>query len=494
MLLLKRFGDSALSYLKKIKEHVRELEKQLHFALFIQPVVALFLSFITLILMTNLFLYYFIDSQVDQRIKQQFLYLDQRYGQQNNYSIEQNNLFQATYLILDKNLNVQYHSNSIDDEAAKDNNESILNLLKNKNMIKQIIKENNNATEKSDAHSFTIEDDHYYLDIKEYQGILKDYYIKASASGEKYTVVTYVRTTPLTHFIIMINCMLILLSLLIGLFTWRRQYLISLNLSRSFEQIENNLIDAGNRQLKLPMKILDYNEFNTMQTTIKQMDGQISESENKQKLFFQNASHELRTPLMSIQGYAESISNNIIDDPKQAADIISAESGKMKKLVNEILLLSKLGNKDSLIEFETISLTDLVYDVTWPFQAQAEKRGIKFTHNFEKSYTEIYANEDYLKTAISNIIMNALRYATSQITISIKVLQNATILSIANDGQAISSEDLPHIFERFYKGKDGQTGIGLAVAKEIIEKHQGDISVKSTEEETQFIILLPRNK
>lgn len=140
MLLLKRFGDSALSYLKKIKEHVRELEKQLHFALFIQPVVALFLSFITLILMTNLFLYYFIDSQVDQRIKQQFLYLDQRYGQQNNYSIEQNNLFQATYLILDKNLNVQYHSNSIDDEAAKDNNESILNLLKNKNMIKQIMK------------------------------------------------------------------------------------------------------------------------------------------------------------------------------------------------------------------------------------------------------------------------------------------------------------------------------------------------------------------
>lgn len=140
---------------------------------------------------------------------------------------------------------------------------------------------------------------------------------------------------------------------------------------------------------------------------------------------------------------------------------------------------------------ENLSLTDLIYDITWSLQINSIMKNIQFEHRFDADYIEINANEEYLGTAISNILCNALRYATSKMIISIESSSRPLKLTISNDGEPISDQDLPYIFERFYKGKGGQTGIGLALTKEIIEKHHGKLSVSSTERETSFQLLLP---
>lgn len=491
MSLLRLFGDSVLNYLKKIKQSIGDLQKQLRFALFFQPIAILVMSFFALIVTTNLFLNYFIDSQVDQRIQQQFLYLDQKYSQENGNPIEPTNLFEATYAILDEKSEVVYASNGLDNEYSQVHLKNILGYLKRHKIMESVIKENHNAAQSGDAQLLEVGDDHYFFDVKSYQGQLESYYIKKAASGQAYKVVTYVRTTPLIRFVVLINCVLILLSLIICLLAWRKYFVSSNKLRRSFEQIEDNLIKTGNRQLTLPMEKLDYNEFNLMQSTIEKVDGMIAASEERQKQFFQNASHELRTPLMSIQGYAESIVHELSENPHQAALVIYEESQRMKELVNEILLLSRLDSQLLPLSLETLSLTDLIYDITWALKAESQKRHITFEHNFDNDYVVVNANEDYLKTALSNIMTNALRYAKSRIVIRVDSSIRPIELAITNDGEAIDSRDLPHIFERFYKGKGGQTGIGLALTKEIIEKHFGSVSVTSTEKETTFLVKLP---
>ena len=103
---MKPFGDLVLNYLKKLHQSHNSWKKQLRFALYVQPIAILIVSFAGLIVTTDLFLHYFIDSQIDQRIQQQFAYLDQKYQNKDDYQIASTNLFEASYLILDKNSSI----------------------------------------------------------------------------------------------------------------------------------------------------------------------------------------------------------------------------------------------------------------------------------------------------------------------------------------------------------------------------------------------------
>lgn len=123
-------------------------------------------------------------------------------------------------------------------------------------------------------------------------------------------------------------------------------------------------------------------------------------------------------------------------------------------------------------------------------KAKADERGITFEHHFDDDYLEIEADEKLLERAFTNILSNAVRYAKTQISISGKLIENQLQITISNDGEAISEQDQEHLFERFYKGKGGHFGIGLAITKEIVERHKGTITVISNAQETSFIIYL----
>lgn len=193
--------------------------------------------------------------------------------------------------------------------------------------------------------------------------------------------------------------------------------------------------------------------------------------------YFQNASHELKTPIMSIQGYAEGISTGVLHDNKKAADVIMTESDRMSNLVEEILILSKIDTGSAGLNNakEPINISDLICDCLNRIYEQAESRNIDIKVNIENENLQISGNEIQLERVFFNIISNALRYAKSTIEVGIFTEKKWIRIEIFNDGDGISDDDLPHIFERFYKGNGGQHGIGLSITQEIILLHKGKI-------------------
>lgn len=196
------------------------------------------------------------------------------------------------------------------------------------------------------------------------------------------------------------------------------------------------------------------------------------------KYFFQNASHDLKTPIMNMQGYAEGISTNVIKDHTRAAEVILNESERMGNLVEEILYLSRLDCGQVNINNEKVDISELIYFCLGRIELEATQKSIDIQVIMGK-IPEIKGDEVWLEKAISNILSNALRYARTKITLTCTAEKKYIKIVIGDDGAGINEKDISHIFERFYKGKEGNTGIGLAIAKEAVKLHRGSITVRN---------------
>lgn len=216
----------------------------------------------------------------------------------------------------------------------------------------------------------------------------------------------------------------------------------------------------------------------------------LEDTDKKMKQFFENVSHELKTPIMSIQGYAEGIEQGIMKDNKAAARVIMSESEKMTNMVNQILELSKLESGALKVYFQNNDIAEIIYECLERLTSVADKKGIAFNVNISKS-CNLSCDSDMIEKVILNILTNALRYARSEIGVDLYVNSNDVKVCITDDGGALTEEDAQHIFERFYRGKAGLTGVGLSLAKEIIMIHKGTIHV-DTKPRTRFTIVLNR--
>lgn len=208
----------------------------------------------------------------------------------------------------------------------------------------------------------------------------------------------------------------------------------------------------------------------------------IERGQERQKKFFENASHELKTPLMSIQGYAEGIYDGVIEDHQHAVSVIMSETDKMSELVDEILCLSRIESGAVKLNMETVSVAEVVNNCLVSIESVVLTKQIKIETNLLPG--NVYADAAQLETAVINILVNAAKYAKTRIEIQ----YDRKSLSIWNDGAGIDKEEANHIFDRFYIGKNGNTGIGLALTREIIEQFGWKISVENYEDGTRFVI------
>lgn len=216
-----------------------------------------------------------------------------------------------------------------------------------------------------------------------------------------------------------------------------------------------------------------------------------NEKDESMKNFFANASHELKTPLMAIRGYADGIRAGIVEQDKACA-VISKETERMTGLVNDILEFSKLDSGVAQPYMAENDVREILYDTVNILEPTAEQRGIRLSVHLPEPL--LYrCDEDMLFSVFSNLLTNSLRYAQHEILITAGKQKNTPHLHvrISNDGAVISREDLAHLFERFYKGNGGQTGIGMALSLEYVKLHQGDIEVFVMDGRTVFEIVLP---
>ncbi|WP_078545987.1 ATP-binding protein [Litchfieldia alkalitelluris] len=223
------------------------------------------------------------------------------------------------------------------------------------------------------------------------------------------------------------------------------------------------------------------------------------------KDFIANVSHELRTPIAMLQGYSEAIIDDIAsteEEKKEIVKVINDESLRMGRLVNELLDLARMEAGHITLNKEDVNLDHFIEKVIRKFQGLAKDKGIhlkSIKNQSELGYLLI--DVDRIEQVLTNLIDNAIRHTDEfgYVTLTSTAQENGVLFEISDSGTGIPEEDLPFVFERFYKadkartrGRSG-TGLGLAIAKNIVDSHNGEISVHSKiNEGTTFTFFLPR--
>ena len=216
----------------------------------------------------------------------------------------------------------------------------------------------------------------------------------------------------------------------------------------------------------------------------------IEKEAERQQTFFQNASHELKTPLMAIQGYAEGIQAGVMD-AGGAAEVILKESDRMTELVDELLDISKIDMGRQTLTLSEMDVRELLYDSIRAVEPAVSAGGIAIVPDFPEEPVMVSCDDTRLRRAVTNILSNGVRYARSELCLTCRTDKRNVTIRIQDDGDGIATEDLLHIFDRFYMGKSGKSGIGLALTKEIIHLHKGTIRAYNGDGGAVFEITIP---
>lgn len=220
--------------------------------------------------------------------------------------------------------------------------------------------------------------------------------------------------------------------------------------------------------------------------------------------FVSNVSHELRTPIAMLQGYSEAIIDGVVQSEEEKDEmirIIYDESQRMNRLVSDLLTLARTESGKMRLYKDFLPVASTFERMTYKFSQIAREKQV--TLRFVSEYTDDYfieMDEDRIEQVLTNLIDNALRYTPPNGTVQVSVWRQVGTarIEVRDTGQGIPKEDLPFVFERFYKadkartrGKGG-TGLGLAIAKNIVEAHNGTIKVESIQNVgTTFTFELP---
>ncbi len=219
--------------------------------------------------------------------------------------------------------------------------------------------------------------------------------------------------------------------------------------------------------------------------------------------FAANVSHELKTPLTSIRGFVETLQAGAIDNPEMAhkfLNIIMMETERLTRLINDILSISKLESGDDAVATERIRLDKKACDICEMLEIHAQEKQVTLNYHLNSDPVYIIGNPDRVEQMLINLTENAIKYNREGGSVTVQVFANnrEANVTISDTGIGIAEENLPRLFERFYrvdKGRSrqmGGTGLGLAIVKHIVRSMKGEIEVHSKlGEGTEFLVTLP---
>jgi len=223
--------------------------------------------------------------------------------------------------------------------------------------------------------------------------------------------------------------------------------------------------------------------------------------EKMRRDFVSNVSHELRTPIASVKALAESLQEGALDDPSVAKDFLSridSEADKLAQMVQELGELSRIESGEAPLRKETVSIVEVIGRAVQRLKAQADRAGLDMGIHIPTDLPMVTADRDRVEQVLVNLIHNAIKFTPlgGNIQISAESEDSMIVVSVADSGVGIPADDLPRIFERFYKAdkarSGGGTGLGLSIAKHIVEAHGGRIWAESTEGKgSTFYFTLP---
>lgn len=243
--------------------------------------------------------------------------------------------------------------------------------------------------------------------------------------------------------------------------------------------------------------------FNEMADILTTNIDKLKEVENLRRELIANVSHDLRTPIAIIRGYLETLQMKedtiTVEDRKRYIDIVSQSTVKLEKLVNELFELSKLEANQIRPQKEPFIISELVNDISSKYQIIAIDKKIKIETYLSKELAPVLADISLIERVIQNLLDNALKFTPEGGTISIiteKCLNNTVKITISDTGIGIPEKDRERIFARYYRANNytdlkNSTGLGLAIAKKILDLHDSTLELISAEEKgSSFIFKL----
>ncbi len=252
-------------------------------------------------------------------------------------------------------------------------------------------------------------------------------------------------------------------------------------------------IEAGEAGRFFSARLVPVRERNTTNLIIFLKD--ITEEkrvETIKKDFVANVSHELRTPLASIKGYAETLLDGGLEEKNTLMEflrVIDRHATRMSRLIDDLLILSRLESHQMAFQFAPVDINELVASIISGLEKQARDKGLKLSYSLQDGLPKALGDRDRLEQVITNLLDNAIKYTHSggavKIETSLANDDNAIRVMVQDTGIGIPRNDIPRIFERFYRVDKarsrelGGTGLGLAIVKHIIQGHNGRVFVES---------------
>jgi two-component system, OmpR family, sensor histidine kinase BaeS len=286
------------------------------------------------------------------------------------------------------------------------------------------------------------------------------------------------------------------LSLLLGLF-------FSSTLTRPLKELINATRDVAQGNLEREVPVRSKDELGELTKSFNQMSSQLKQSRDLRRNMTADIAHELRTPLSIILGHAEALSEGKLNPSPETFDIVYDEAKRLSLLVEDLRTLSLSEAGELTLELQPLSPSDLIDRVVGAYLPKARTLDVSLETNEDASLPDINADSHRIIQVFGNLLENALRYTSSggRIKLSARSVSDEVEFRIQDNGPGISEVDLPHIFDRFYRGdksrsrQDGGSGLGLAISKSIIEAHDGRIWAESAVNEgTTIVFVLPMFK
>jgi two-component system sensor histidine kinase CssS len=266
---------------------------------------------------------------------------------------------------------------------------------------------------------------------------------------------------------------------------------LSRNISKPIKKLRDHAEKIASRDFKSRVDIKTGDEIESLAQAMNKIANDLNDYDLSQKRFLQNVSHEFKTPLMSIMGYAEGIRDGVIEDKEKAFNVMIGECERLQRLVNEVLFLSKLETIEDFYCFKAGKINNVIEEATDRIQNIINMAGITLQLRLDRDCM-VYMDRHKILQAILNLLSNAVRYAKSYIVIETILAGKRVYIKVSDDGTGINEAEKEKIFERFYKGKKGNTGLGMTITKAIIDKHKGSISADNNSYGgAVFIITLP---
>jgi signal transduction histidine kinase len=289
-------------------------------------------------------------------------------------------------------------------------------------------------------------------------------------------------------------------------------YFLSSALTDRIRALDRAAQTLAEGDLEVRVPVVGRDEMAQLARTFNQMAAQLQEAARKQeeleilrRELIAWVGHDLQTPLASVQAIVEALADGIVDDPETAQHYLRTAKKNIRalsSLIDDLFQMAQLDAGGLPLEREDNSLTDLISDTLESFTELSARQEVHLEGDVEAGIDPLYMDAGRIGRVLNNLLGNGIRHAPAGgiVRMRAKNTTNGVMIEVIDSGGGIPAQDLPHVFERFYRGEKsrsrstGGSGLGLAIAKGIVEAHGGEIGVESNPGRTRFYFVLPRYK